>query len=312
MPVAHCDPDAVRRTLRSIRLQRGGWSLTVVTAEDQADELRKLVHACTSLRDRRRVRVLQAKGPCSARELLGIGMEAGQGLPRALLFQGDVWAPDAVTLLSAALTPTNVVYADEDEQRADGTWEAPQLKPDFSPEFLLSSAYIGRPLAIGALVADHLPPPRGIGCTRARARVRVGRHRSGRRRGPHPRGAVPSLDPGRRARRCDIVPAHRGGAAAPGGRRDRRVRRRRPAAVAWCGRTGPTSRSASSSPSVTSHDSSAPAWNPLQRLRAATPSNWCSSTTAPPTPRPSRWWSGWPSAPTSTCWSIPGRSTGRL
>jgi len=158
MPVAHCDPDAVRRTLQSVRRQRGGWSLTVVTAGDQSHEIRKLVHACTSLRDRRRVRVLQAKGSCSARELLGIGLEAGQGLPRALLFQGDVWAPDAVTLLSAALTPTNVVYADEDEQRADGTWEAPQLKPDFSPEFLLSSDYIGRPLAIGALVADHLPP----------------------------------------------------------------------------------------------------------------------------------------------------------
>ena len=84
-------------------------------------------------------------------------MEAGQGLPRALLFPGDAWAPDAVALLSAALTPTNVVYADEDEELADGTWTAPRFKPDFSPEFLLSGAYVGRPLALGAVVADHLP-----------------------------------------------------------------------------------------------------------------------------------------------------------
>jgi GT2 family glycosyltransferase len=73
------------------------------------------------------------------------------------LFPGDVWAPDAVALLSATLTPTGVVYADEDVLQADGTWGAPRLKPQFSPDFLLSSAYIGRPLAMGAAVADHLP-----------------------------------------------------------------------------------------------------------------------------------------------------------
>jgi O-antigen biosynthesis protein len=157
MPVAQTDPAAIRRTLRSVGNQRGGWSLSVVTSEDQLPEIRSLVHSSTGLRNRRRVRVLGAKGPCSPRELLGLGMEAGRGLPRALLFPGDAWAPDAVALLSAALTPTNVVYADEDEEFADGTWGTPPFKPDFSPEFLLSGAYVGRPLAVGAVVADHLP-----------------------------------------------------------------------------------------------------------------------------------------------------------
>jgi GT2 family glycosyltransferase len=157
MPVADADPAAVGRTLRGVRRQHGGWSLTVVTAEDRLAELRVLVHASTALRDRRRVRLLGAGGPGSERDLLGIGIEASRGLPRALLFPGDVWSPDAVARLSAALTPTNVVYADEDEQLDDGAWVAPQLKPDFSPEFLLSNAYIGRPLAMGADVGDHLP-----------------------------------------------------------------------------------------------------------------------------------------------------------
>ena len=157
MPVAHIDPDAIRCTLQSVGRQRGGWSLSVVTCENQFPEIRRLVHSTTALRDRRHVRVLAAKGPCSPRELLGLGIEAGRGLPRALLFPGDAWAPDAVALLSAALTPTNVVYADEDEQLADGTWASPRFKPDFSPEFLLSGAYVGRPLALGAVVADNLP-----------------------------------------------------------------------------------------------------------------------------------------------------------
>ncbi len=157
MAVVDAEPAAIRRTLQSVRRQRGGWSLTVVTPEDRLPEIRALVHAGTALRNRRRVRVLGAGGPGTERELLGIGIEAGQGLPRALLFPGDVWAPDAVAQLSAALTPANVVYADEDELADDGLWTAPRLKPDFSPDFLLTSAYIGRPLAMGAEVADHLP-----------------------------------------------------------------------------------------------------------------------------------------------------------
>jgi O-antigen biosynthesis protein len=157
LPVADADPAAVLRTLQSVRRQRGGWSLTVVAAEDRAPEIRSLVHSATALRDRRRVRLVAAGGAGSERDLLGVGIEASRGLPRALLFPGDVWAPDAVALLSASLTPTNVVYADEDELEADGTWGAPRFKPDFSPEFLLSSAYVGRPFAMGAEVADHLP-----------------------------------------------------------------------------------------------------------------------------------------------------------
>jgi O-antigen biosynthesis protein len=157
MAVADAEPAAVRRTLQSIRRQRGGWSLTVVTAEKRLPEIRRLVHASIALRNRRRIRVLGAGGPGTACELLGVGLEASRGLPRALLFPGDVWAPDTAALLTNALTPRSVVYADEDEVTADGTWRAPRFKPDFSPEFLLTSAYIGRPLAMGADVADHLP-----------------------------------------------------------------------------------------------------------------------------------------------------------
>ena len=160
MPVPETEADVagVRRTLESLRRQRGGWSLTVMTTEDRLPEIQKLVHAGTSLRDRRRVRVLSAEGSRSERDLLEIGIASCRGLPRALIFPGDAWAPDAAALLNAALTPTNVVYADEDALLADGTPTAPRLKPAFSPEFLLTSAYVGRPLAMGAVVADHLPP----------------------------------------------------------------------------------------------------------------------------------------------------------
>ena len=69
---------------------------------------------------------------------------------RRSLFPGDVWAPDAVALLGDAVTPQGVVYADEDTQRDGGSPELPRLKPDYSPDFLLSTGYVGRPLAIGS------------------------------------------------------------------------------------------------------------------------------------------------------------------
>jgi hypothetical protein len=157
MPVTDADPDAVRRTLQSLRRQSAGWSLTVVTVEEGLTALRGLIRKTTSLRHRRRIHILGAERSAPRRDLLRVGLEAGRGLPRALLFPGDVWSPDAVALLTAALTATSVVYADEDEVRPDGTWAAPRFKPDFSPEFLLTSAYVGRPLAMGANVADQLP-----------------------------------------------------------------------------------------------------------------------------------------------------------
>jgi GT2 family glycosyltransferase len=160
MPVADSGPGAgaLRRTLESLHRQRGGWSLTVVAPEDRLPEIQRLVRAGGVLRGRRRVRVLGAGRSAAECDLLTLGIGAAPGHPKALVFPGDVWAPDACALLSAALAPTSVVYADEDALGADGIPTGPRLKPEFSPEFLLASAYVGRPLAMGAVVADHLPP----------------------------------------------------------------------------------------------------------------------------------------------------------
>ena len=78
-----------------------------------------------------------------------------------MLFPGDVWAPDAVAQLASSLSPLGVVYADEDCVTGAGTHVDPRLKPAYSPEFLLSSSYIGRPLAIGSGIVLHVGPSGG-------------------------------------------------------------------------------------------------------------------------------------------------------
>ncbi|MGH9099775.1 MAG: glycosyltransferase, partial [Acidimicrobiales bacterium] len=61
---------------------------------------------------------------------------------------GDELSPDAVARLSAALIDADVAYADEDRFGPDGLASTPVLKPDWSPELLLSWSYLGRPVAL--------------------------------------------------------------------------------------------------------------------------------------------------------------------
>ena len=63
----------------------------------------------------------------------GRASDATRGSPRALIFPGDLWAPDTVALLSAALTPGGVVYADEDEVGTDGAPPSPASSPTTRP-----------------------------------------------------------------------------------------------------------------------------------------------------------------------------------
>ncbi|HEY6458502.1 MAG TPA: glycosyltransferase, partial [Polyangiaceae bacterium] len=95
----------------------------------------------------RRTRVVAAPDGARLRELLQLGLATDKGPSVALIFDGDAWAPDAVRLLSGALRDHDVVYADEDRVDADGRHVDPRLKPAYSPDFLLSSAYVGRPVA---------------------------------------------------------------------------------------------------------------------------------------------------------------------
>jgi GT2 family glycosyltransferase len=136
------------------------WTLQLVCREEQIDEVDSLVGGIMTRRQRRRVSSIG----CAATNLadqVWEGVTAGRGSPVALLFPGDVWAPDAVALLRRSLSPTGVVYADDDVRSSDGTYRSPRLKPDYSPDLLLASSYIAAPFAVGSEVAHRLPRPVG-------------------------------------------------------------------------------------------------------------------------------------------------------
>jgi GT2 family glycosyltransferase len=90
-------------------------------------------------------------------ELLGAGLRSAAGRDTVLMYPGDIWAPDTVAQLAAALPRGGVAYADEDYVNAEGHHIDPRLKPDFSPEYLLRTDYVGRPLALSGSVLARMP-----------------------------------------------------------------------------------------------------------------------------------------------------------
>ena len=170
MPVDNAGSGAIGRTLEALHAQTSGrWSLTAVADEGRMHDVSAALRAAAprrsrrSRRSRRRIRsIVVGAGATGVADLLRAGLAAHEGDNVALVFPGDVWAPDAVALLSEALTPQGVVYADEDRLAPDGGHHSPRLKPGYSPEFLLSSSYVGRPLAIGGGLTGaltHLDAP---------------------------------------------------------------------------------------------------------------------------------------------------------
>ena len=64
---------------------------------------------------------------------------------------GDLLRPDALHRLvehASAHGADDVVYADEDRVSSGGDRDQPELKPDWSPDYLLSKDYLGSPTAI--------------------------------------------------------------------------------------------------------------------------------------------------------------------
>ena len=145
-------------TLRGLRAQTTDrWSLTIVASEPELGRLRRLMRTTVPRRTRRRMNVVVGPPDAPANALLQIGLTDIRGSAAAVIFPGDVWAPDAVALLALALRPAGVAYADEDRVTPQGHHVDPRLKPQFSPDFLASSAYVGRPIAVGSLLTSDVP-----------------------------------------------------------------------------------------------------------------------------------------------------------
>jgi GT2 family glycosyltransferase len=75
------------------------------------------------------------------------------------LDSGDVLRPDALHRIVAHLTDhpvCDMVYADEDRIAPGGGLERPEVKPDWSPDYLLSRDYVGHPTAVRRALLESI------------------------------------------------------------------------------------------------------------------------------------------------------------
>lgn len=149
-------PPETISSLQSLAAQTtSSWGLSIAAHRDSQPEVAALL-AVSGLRGHFDIVGCDPDTPYEG--LLQSVLEAARGRDVALIFPGDVWAPDTVALLSAALPSDGVAYADEDAIDGTGRHRDPRLKPAYSPEFLLRKDCVGRPLALSARVVQALPP----------------------------------------------------------------------------------------------------------------------------------------------------------
>ena len=154
---------AVARSLASLRSQRlRDWEIVAAATSPAAAALRTL--------DAPEIRIVELDVDRSLAGAYEHCRAHAAGDLLLLLVPGETLAPSAlakaVTLLNGS-EDAPVVYADEDRIGAAGSQHTPFLRPDWSPDYLLSALYIDRAFfarraavdAVGGLRADYDPVP---------------------------------------------------------------------------------------------------------------------------------------------------------
>jgi GT2 family glycosyltransferase len=122
-----------------------GWEWILAATADSTDSVRKAVAPWE--RDQR-VRVLCIPVGSTRAEGWNAALRGAQGEFAALLDQHDALAPTALYEMARALDRTpgcDLLYSDEDRISRHGFERRdPHFKPEWSPELLLASNYIGR------------------------------------------------------------------------------------------------------------------------------------------------------------------------
>jgi len=143
------DPDPVpfAATLRSVAAQTyPRWRLVLVTGSPLPDDA--AVREAMAAVGPRRCVLVEARGPNAEADATDLGVRATRSPYVLLLGQHDGLAPDALALLVQRLAGGGTAYADEDRIDVAGRLSQPALKPDWSPELLLHTPYVGRPLLV--------------------------------------------------------------------------------------------------------------------------------------------------------------------
>jgi GT2 family glycosyltransferase len=149
------ETEQLRQCLRSVTHQTNpNWRLSIVTVGNPGEDAEAVLTGVREVWGPERVGRHSAPHDTDPADAAALAFERSVSPTVLLLGQHDQLTPDALALLGLAIdgVQTNrraeVAYADEDQLDANNEPVNPSLKPDWSPDFLLSGPYLGRPLLL--------------------------------------------------------------------------------------------------------------------------------------------------------------------
>ena len=143
-PVFNTDPRWLERLVDSVRAQTyPDWELCLADDGSTRDDTRA---ALDRLNGDSKIRIIRLSANAGISAASNAALAAATGEFAGLLDHDDELDPDAlyeVVKLLNAHPDVDLVYTDEDKLEFDGTHVEPYFKPDWSPEYLRSTMYIG-------------------------------------------------------------------------------------------------------------------------------------------------------------------------
>jgi O-antigen biosynthesis protein len=144
-PVYNTDPRWLRRLVDSVKAQTyHEWELCLADDGSTREGVSGLLDAVE--REDARIKVVRLPQNAGISAASNAALAAATGEFVALVDHDDELAPDALFEVASLLNAhrdADVVYTDEDKLEFDGTHVEPYFKPDWSPEYLQSTMYIG-------------------------------------------------------------------------------------------------------------------------------------------------------------------------
>ena len=148
------DTDGLLRAVASLTDQTyQAWEAVVVTTDDALLHAQETIARITH---DERVRVVAVPSSTTRSDAWNRALGEARGEFAALLGQNDMLAPSALYEIAIALERLpvcDVLYTDEDCVSRASERHNPRFKPDWSPELLLASNYIGRLAVIRVIKA---------------------------------------------------------------------------------------------------------------------------------------------------------------
>lgn len=144
MPVYNTPPDVLEAAIRSVLCQTyANWELCICDDASTSPQTHRSLEKFKGFDHR--IKILKASVNLGIAEATNAAAELATGDFVAFLDHDDTIDPDAIAQIVMAIhanPDADVLYTDEDKIEPNGSYSEPYMKPDWSPEHLMSVMYL--------------------------------------------------------------------------------------------------------------------------------------------------------------------------